>query len=159
MEKSELTQETGLKVYEVGYLLVPTIAEEQVAGEVQGIKSIIEKQGGSFISEDFPALRQLTYTMARSANGAQKQKFDKAYFGWIKFEAPSEAANTIKNNIDRNPSVLRLILVNTVRENTISSPKIAVKAPLDGEKVAKPEGESAPINEDELNKSIENLVV
>jgi ribosomal protein S6 len=32
-----------MKIYEVGYLLLPTIPEEHMAAEVQNIKAVIEK--------------------------------------------------------------------------------------------------------------------
>ena len=46
--------ESRLDVYEVGYLLVPTIAEENVGGEVTTLKDNLSSNGASFISEEFP---------------------------------------------------------------------------------------------------------
>jgi ribosomal protein S6 len=162
MANKENTQETGLKVYEVGFLLVPTIAEEQVAGEVEAIKAAIEKFGGSFISEEFPTLRQLAYTMAKSANGALKQKFDNAYFGWIKFETTPAQAQAFKAEFEKISSVLRYLLITTVRENTMVSQKVMFKGTADGEKpkADEPEGGAtvAPINEEELDKTLETIV-
>jgi ribosomal protein S6 len=159
MEQSESIKENAVKVYEVGYLLTPAIAEEQVAGEVEKLKATIQKFDGVLITEDFPKLRQLAYTIAKSANGALKQRFDKAYFGWVKFEASATAATNIKTELDKNTAILRLMLITTVRENTMTAPKIAFK---EDDKPAKAPDEVAavlPINEEELNKSIDNLVV
>ena len=42
--------ESRLDVYEVGYLLVPTIAEENVGVEVTTLKDNLSSNGASFIS-------------------------------------------------------------------------------------------------------------
>src|SRR3989344_5197296 len=91
----------GLKLYEVGYLLAPTITEDKVAGEVSGIKSILEQNKTLLFSEEFPKLKLLTYTMAKTV-GTAKQKFDRGYFGWIKFEAESSALANIKTALFAN---------------------------------------------------------
>jgi len=143
-------------VYELGYLLVPTIAEEQVAGEVETIKAVIEKHEGSFITEDFPKLRPLAYEMAKATNGERK-RFDTGYFGWIKFETSPSLVPQIKSDLDRNAHILRFMIINTVRENTLVGQKMAFKA-SDAEK-KEVKADEKPMTEEELDKSIDNLVV
>jgi ribosomal protein S6 len=157
MEKNETQQESKSKIYELGYLLVPTIAEENVAAEVQTIKSVLEKHDAIFITEDFPKLNTLAYTMAKTV-GSQKDKYDKGYFGWVKFETSAPQIPFIKAELDKNEHILRFMTINTVRENTLISPKMNFKSQLDGEKDKKPE-EGIPVSEAELDKTIENLVV
>jgi ribosomal protein S6 len=70
METNDL-QEKKSKVYELGYLLAPSIAEEQVAGEVQNIKSVLDKFEAITITEDFPKLRPLAYMMAKTSRLAR----------------------------------------------------------------------------------------
>ncbi len=138
------------KIYELGYLLVPSIAEENVAKEVETIKSILAKYEAEVITEDFPKLRPLAYAMVK-ATGSERHKFDKAYFGWVKFEVEGDTAPQIKNELDKNTSVLRFMIVKTVRENTMVSQKVVFK-PEEGE-------EQPKVSEEELDKTIENLVV
>lgn len=159
MEKNDSNRDTKPKVYEIGYLLLPTIAEEQVASEVQTIKAAIERVQGEFITEDFPKLRPLAYTMAKAVSG-QRSKSDKAYFGWIKFETTSSHIPDIKSELDKNPNILRFIIINTVRENTLVAQKLTFKSPGDvGDKPKAADGSEPKISQEELDKTIDNLVV
>jgi ribosomal protein S6 len=163
MEKKE-NNDVRTKVYELGYILVPTIAEEQVAGEVEPIKALIEKHGGSFISDDFPKFRPLAYTMIK-AIGSQKHRHDKGYFGWIKFEIDSAETPKIKAVLDKNDSILRFMIIETVRENTMMTQKMIFKPTPDAAKDTPAEGAAEegeakePVSEEELDKTIDNLVV
>ena len=150
------------QIFEVGYLLSPAVAEEQVAAEVQAIKSLIEKYDGAVITEDFPRLRPLAYAMTKESGG-KKQKFDKAYFGWIKFESPVLAVNLIKENLSKNDKLVRFMVVETVRENTLAAQKV-FKTGTEIGKAPKEEGaakapEAPAISQEELDKTIDNLVV
>jgi transketolase len=42
------------KVYEVGYIIVPTVAPDHVAKEVDALKAILSKNKAEVISEEFP---------------------------------------------------------------------------------------------------------
>ncbi len=155
MEKNDAQQEKQGKIYELGYLLVPSIAEENVAAEVQNIKSVLESHGAAFITEDFPKLNTLAYSMPKMVGG-QRSKFDKGYFGWIKFETEAEQVPVIKTELDKIEHILRFMIINTVRENTLVSQKMAFKSPNEAEKKSE---DAAPVSEAELDKTIENLVV
>ncbi len=159
MEKTETQHEKQSKVYELGYLLVPSIAEENVASEVQAIKSVLENHEAVFITEDFPKLNSLAYTMPKIVAG-QRNKFDKGYFGWIKFETSAVQVPLIKAELDKNEHILRFMIINTVRESTLISQKMTFKSPTDADKAKKPEeGIASPVVEAELDKTIDNLVV
>jgi ribosomal protein S6 len=156
METPEINNDKRLKVYELGFLILPTIPEEHLGAEVQTIKSLIEKHEGAFITEDFPKLRSLAYTMKKTKAG-ENQKFDKAYFGWIKFEVNAGAVPVITETLEKNESLLRFMLIGTVRENTLYTQKAVFRPTTDaGEK---PEGEGEKMSEEEIDKTIENLVV
>jgi ribosomal protein S6 len=161
MEKTESTSEKGAKVYEIGYLLMPSIAEEQLAAEVASIKGMLEKLEATFIAEDFPKLRPLSYTMAKSANGATKQKFDTAYFGWIKFEASPNAAVMMKEGLAKNDKVLRYMIINTVRENTLMSQRVVFSPGTEGEKVKTLGGAEVAVKVDEveLEKTLDKISI
>ena len=52
---AEEKEETGEpRVYELGFLLLPTILEEELAGKVAQIKERGADRGGVFLSEEFP---------------------------------------------------------------------------------------------------------
>jgi len=143
------------KIYELGYLLVPSIAEENVASEVQAIKAVLEKYESEFITEDFPKLRALSYPMTKKANGSSA-KFDKAYFGWVKFETNPNVIDQIKGELDKSDKILRSMIVLTVRENTLIGQKMIFRPHAEGEKEGKKEEK---MSEEEIEKTIENLVV
>lgn len=150
--------DSRVKVYEVGYLLLPTIPEEHLGGEVDSIKSLIEKHEGAFITEDFPKLRPLAYTM-KKANAGQNMKFDKAYFGWVKFEMNPGAIPVITRELEKNPNILRSMVINTVRENTMYTQKAIFRPTTEAQGENKDEEPKEKMSEEEIDKTIENLVV
>lgn len=148
-----------LKVYEVGYFLVPLVTESDIPSEVGKIQFAIEQHGGVFISNEFPAMRSLAYEM-RKAMGDRNQVFTTGYFGWIKFEMVPENVAALKSEFDVLPNILRFILVHTVRESAFFAPRSSVlstKQPGTIEEGEKREPESI-ISDEELDKSIEQLI-
>ncbi len=105
-------------IYEIGYLIVSSIAEENVSLETDKIKKVIVDAGANIISEEFPNHQQLAYTIRRKTVAGSYDKYDEAYFGWIKFEIGTDKIEAIKKTIEIIPSVLRMLLITTVRENT-----------------------------------------
>ena len=166
IEIVEKDVDSEARIYEIGYHIVPTIPEEKLVGEVGAIKDILAKEKAAVIAEDFPKRRELAYTIKKSIAG-KYQKFDTAYFGWVKFEVVPEGIHRIKDGFEKNANILRFILVETVRESTLlASQKIFVRRP-EGEKHEKKEipmvsGDApikSPISEAELDKTIDELVV
>lgn len=157
-ENVEEEKEVRLGVYEVGYLMIPTIAEENLGEEVTSFKDMFIEKGAVFISDEYPKLTELAYEMTRSILN-KKQKFSYGYFGWVKFECTTAVAKVIKDLLDKNEKLVRYLMVKTVRESTMS-----VKRPYgkqDGSKrrsVRKTE-EVEVINEETIDKEIEALVV
>lgn len=108
------------KVYEIGYLLNPAMSEEDVLGEVAKIKSVLEKQGAIFLSGDVPVLIDLAYPISKMFE-ADKQIFEKAFFAWIKFEAPSDNAEIIKKELENLQDILRFLLIKSLALDTLVS--------------------------------------
>jgi ribosomal protein S6 len=163
MEKKETHNDSRMKVYELGLLLVSSIPEEHVATEFQAIKTLIEQHEGMFISEDFPKLRPLAYTMIKAV-GSQRNRHDKGYFGWVKFEMATAMLPKLKTELDKNDNILRFMLIETVRENTMMTQKMIFKpadAPMkdDAAPASEEAGVKEPVSEEELDKTIDNLVV
>lgn len=170
MEKVEKQEKEGgvqaslpeRQVYELGYHIVSTVAEENLSKEVETLKAIILKDGGSLISEGEPKLINLAYSMTKSVADTKK-KFTSAYFGWIKFETKSELMPAIKKAVDANSNVLRYLLIKTVRENTLFTPKLNVRAPGKEEAPAKVKksiktDEKKATSVEDIDKSIDELI-
>ncbi|PIQ92352.1 MAG: hypothetical protein COV70_00830 [Parcubacteria group bacterium CG11_big_fil_rev_8_21_14_0_20_39_22] len=158
----DIEEQAEPKVYEVGYHIVPLFAEEELTGKVGELKGILEKENAVVISEDFPKLTELSYTMRKLKEG-KYQKFDRAYFGWIKFEASPESVLRIADAFKSDEGILRSIVIKTVRENTFV-PLRAIKereekATIGNVKGDKKEESKSPISEEELDKTIDELVV
>lgn len=151
-------EEVKNSVYEVGYIIVPTIAEENLGGEVTAFKDMLLEQGAVFISDEHPKMMELAYEMSRSIAN-KKQKFSYGYFGWVKFECTTSQAKVIKDMLDKNEKLVRYLMIKTVRENTMSSKRPYGKT--DGVKRrSTPKAEEAgPINEETIDKEIDALVV
>lgn len=105
-------------VYEISYIIVPSVGNDGLASEVGKIKAIIEKNSKSIISETFPEMKELSYEMVKHVLG-KNQKFDSGYFGWVKFESSADNIKNIKKAVEEIHSILRFLIVKTVRENTI----------------------------------------
>ncbi len=154
---------TADTVYEVGYHIVPTVSPESLSKEVDEVKSILSKVGAKTISEEFPKLRNLAYTLVQTI-GSVRHRYDTAYFGWIKYEVSPDFATAIKKALDADEKILRYLTIKTVRENTLYGAKIlpeerreTVKA--DDIKEVKEAKEIPITSTEELDKSIDKLVI
>lgn len=164
-KKDENKKEKGegsLHAYEVGYHIVPAIPVENLANEVENIKNFLAKEGAVIISEEFPKMRELAYSISKTAGGI-KRNFDTAYFGWIKFDAGEAPIAKIKKFFDENENILRFLLINTVRENTLYSPKIpdvvlVKEEPKAAKKDSSEKEIKSPISQEELDKTIDKLI-
>lgn len=146
-----------VSVYEVGYIMVPTVAEENLGGEVTGFKDILGDLGVTFISDEYPKMMELAYEMSRSIAN-KKQKFSYGYFGWVKFECTTDQARLVKDMLDKNEKLVRYLMIKTVRESTMSSKRPYGKTDGAKRRAHKSE-ESGPINEEVIDKEIDALVV
>ena len=161
-KKATVAKKDGEKIYEVGYHIISSVSEENVPKEVEKIKSYLAKEKAIIISEEAPKLRPLAYSIKKAFEGTYKV-FDKAYFGFFKFELGEEGdVRNIDAAMKKDSSILRYIIIKTVRENTMYSPKITVFSDKEAkiktfrdEKVAKGE-KTATI--EEIDKSIDALV-
>lgn len=159
------------QVYELGYHIVPSVQENDLPREVSVLKSLIEENKGIVISEEFPKMRGLAYTLFKVVGGI-KQRCESAYFGWIKFEADSSLIKVVEEAVKKNPNVLRYLLIKTVKENTLYGLKMAQSAKMQGGldrggmerglESRKPKEEVDPnkpkMSPEEMDKTIEELI-
>jgi ribosomal protein S6 len=153
--------EGGLHAHEVGYHIVPAVSVENLSNEVENIKNFLVKEGAVIIAEEFPKIRELAYSISKTVGGI-KRNFDTAYFGWIKFDVGEATMAKIKKFFDENENILRFLLINTVRENTLFSPNLQdvgakeeIRAP---KKEADEKEVKSPISQEELDKTIDKLI-
>lgn len=153
------TVKTAGTVYEVGYHIVPAVSPETLPKEVDAIKAFLEKQGATVISEESPKTRVLAYPMVKVV-GQNRHTYDTAHFGWIKFEAPKDAAAEVEKFFQANEKVLRHLLIKTVRENTLYGAKVLPQEEgVKDEEAKDASKEAKPIaSAEDMDKSIDKLV-
>ena len=149
-------------VYELSYLLLPSLALEQVPGLAASLKDQLTSLGGSIISDENPVLIDLAYSMTKVVQTV-RHKATTGYFGWIKFEMETDGMAAVKKALDANDNILRYLIIKTVRENTLLNGKMRLHKEERGEKEEDlveeiPEAVKESASE-ELDKSIDDLVV
>ncbi len=162
MTNEDSAEQAENRIYELGYHIVSSIAEEKLAVEVTAIKDVLEANGAVFIAEEFPKLKHLSYTMTKVLS-AKHLKFDTAYFGWMKFEINPASIPAIKKIFEGSQSILRFLLIKTVRESTLAVIKAPLfrgePKPIPGVDTNAPAAIKLPMSEAEMDKTIDALVV
>ncbi len=161
--KDAETNEAVLRIYEVGYHVSPSVKEEDVEKVVTQVRDVIEKVGGSFIAEAAPTHTKLSYPIS-VRQGERYSEYDRAYFGWIKFEADTQAAKVLTDSLTANKSILRALVFKTLREDTrakFKAPQIREVKRTDTLKAAPRKAadapDAAPVSEVDLEKALETL--
>ena len=138
-------------VYELGFHISPAVAEGDLEKVVEGIKAAIVAEKGNVFAEETPKLIPLAYQIMLKSD-AGTSRFDKAYFGWVKFTLEAENVSKVNDFAKANKNIIRFILVKTDRANTTVFHKALIRKEEGEEKT----GEVAP---EEVDAKIEELVV
>ena len=156
---NEIQIEGDGRVYELGYLLVPTIPEENVAGVYTNLKDLVSSLGGVAISDEMPKMIPLAYSMVKVVANV-RSKFNTAYFGWVKFSMDSDKILELKKKLDFDPNFIRFLILKTVKENTIAAKRFVRGDMRKKPGIGKTENSEAiaPINKEEVDKEIDALV-
>jgi ribosomal protein S6 len=153
-------------VYEIGYLIASSVPEEKVSAEADAVRKIITGAGAEMIAEEAPVPQPLAYTMRKKRLSGEYENYDMAYFGWFKFDVGSDVIESVKKAVALHPSVLRSLVLSTVRENTylgkraaaevaaeIASTKGGTETPAGKAEAVKPVATA-----EDMDKSIDALV-
>lgn len=148
------------RVYELGYLLVPSITEENLPVMYGNVKELVSSFKGEVISDEMPKMIPLAYSMVKVISNV-RNKFNTAYFGWTKFVMDSDKVLELKKKLDLDPNFVRFLILKTVKENTIAAKRF-VRGDMHGRKPKAEKGDSnevaTPINKEEIDKEIEAMV-
>lgn len=160
-ESSTQTEESDgvARIYEVGFLLVPTLPEADVPREFGLLKEMLEKGGAEVIGEEMPRSRILAYPIRPRKVGKPGEYFKSAYFGWVKFSLDAQRIKEIETACETMEKILRFLVVKTVRESTLSVQRVARQEfRRDGAVAPKDAPASVVVSETELDKSLEKLI-
>jgi ribosomal protein S6 len=113
---SESTKDS--KVYEISYILVPSLPQEKIGEQTAALTAILVQHSAVVIDEESPSLISLAYEMDKGSGGGVHQRFDQGYFGWVKFYCSPSVIEEIRKAFDQNPHILRTLAVSTIREKT-----------------------------------------
>lgn len=146
------------RVYEVSYILVANLTDTEAAEKAESIKKSIAAQGGSFVSEEEPYMRELAYEMTRVIKNVNT-RFNEGYFGWIKFEMNPNEINDFDKKLSLDEDIVRFITVKADKDVNIYTKKIATKVKdLVSDEAAEDvvaEAEAAePVASEEVNKEL-----
>lgn len=157
---NEISGDENSRVYELGYLLVPSIAEEDVPVSYGNLKELVLSFGGEIIADEIPRMIPLAYSMVKVTSNV-RSKFTKAYFGWTKFIMDPKKVLEMKKHLDLDPNFIRFLILKTVKENTIAAKRF-VRGEMDYRRPAMRKNVSTeavvPINKEEIDKEIDALI-
>lgn len=134
MSKAESNNE--VKVYEIGYLVLPSIPEDKLQDVVSKVRGAVEKAGGTSLDGEEPFKIDLAYTMTKTV-GASRYVVSEAYIGWMKCELEAAGAVVLKEALDGIDEILRFLLIKAPKESAFTFEK-AHKAMM--EKLAEEKG-------------------
>ena len=163
MEENKQEKSDMLTVYEVSYILLPSLAVEQVPGKAAGLRDMLTSAGGAVISYEDPVLIDLAYPMVKVV-GTERHKANSGYFGWTKFEMAKEGMEKVKKALDADVDTVRYLIVKTVKENTLLEGKMKLKSEEKMLRRDDEELEDVPVealkevSPDELDKNIDEMV-
>lgn len=124
MNENESVMDEG-KVYEISYILDNRLDESKAVEKAETFKKDIASLGGSFISEETPYVRELSYEMTRVVNNVNV-RFNEGYFGWVKFEMIPSKVEELNKKLKLDEEVVRFLVLKTEKGNDIFTKDIAV---------------------------------
>ncbi|MHB8651651.1 MAG: 30S ribosomal protein S6 [Minisyncoccota bacterium] len=142
-------------VYEIGFLLLPTIPEEQILDEMNALKSTVESLQALLISDGGTLeLLTLAYPMVHTVSN-KHTTYESAYFGWIKFHARPESIAALDVALKTNQKLIRYLLVKTIKENTLLPKRFGAPPAKKKEEITLT---SPVLTEAEIDKTVDDLI-
>ncbi len=91
-----------MKVYELTYLIIPSLASKEAEEYHKKIKEIIEKEGGVPGKEQLPSKKNLAYLIKNCSEG---------YLACVDFEIDKESVKKLTEKINKESQILRYLLL------------------------------------------------
>lgn len=107
------------EIYELGYLILSSIAEEDLPKTVSKLKDIVKKAGGEEFAGEDPMKIDLAYEMSKVVS-SRKYIVKDAYLGWFKFEIDPASIEAIDKEVKKMDEVLRSLIIKAPRETTFT---------------------------------------
>lgn len=101
-----------LKHYETMFILKPTLTEEETVAQIDGVKAIIEKNGGEISSVEDMGTRKLAYEIEKNKRG---------YYYVIYFKGEPTKIAEIERNYRINENIIRFIFIKYENKKEIAA--------------------------------------
>jgi ribosomal protein S6 len=167
MAETHEDKDVVLSTYELGYHLVPSLSEDDLALRVGELMKLVTENGGNILSEGAPEPFTLAYTMKR-LRGGKWEKYDTSFFGWVRFEAPAEALPVVKEVLEQSEYLVRHLILKLDAKALAPAPEPRKPQPVELkevetepkqlEKKQDKEEDKGEVQEEELDKQIEDLI-
>lgn len=118
MKENETVIQDDKEIYEISFIFDNRLAEEKALEKLETLKKDIASESGSFISEETPYLRELSYEMVRVVNNV-KVKFQEGYFGWVKFDLIPSSLEILEKKLKLDEEVIRFLIVKAEKGNDV----------------------------------------
>jgi ribosomal protein S6 len=113
------------EVYEISYIFDNRLDESKAAEKAEALKQNIASLEGSFISEETPYMRELSYEMIRVVNNVNI-RFKEGYFGWVKFELTPAKILELNKKLKLDEEIVRFLVIKTEKGNDVFTKDIPV---------------------------------
>ncbi len=152
--------------YELGYHLVPSLGEADLALRVEEIIKAVTQDGGTLIAEGAPVPCELAYTM-RKIKAGMWDSYTTSFFGWVRFETSTNVLPSIQAVLKGNEAIIRFLLIALDKKALLAPVAPRVPQGQDGKEVAlEPKAidnkaiveEKSEVVEEELDKELEDLI-
>lgn len=100
------------RYYETLFVVKPTLSDEEIKGQIDNIKSILEQNGGQIAATDDMGMRKLAYEIEKNQRG---------YYYVIYFTAPGELIGELERNYRINESIIRYLNVKFENKKEIAA--------------------------------------
>lgn len=145
-EAIEVQEETGEGAgdgeaahYECAFHILPTVADAEVSGVVDALKTIVTHAGGSITADEVSPRYDLAYEIAKSADGVSR-RFNAAHFGWMRFTIAPGALPGAVEELAHRPELLRYLVIRLTRDE-VEKPFSIMHLREDTERASEADGE------------------
>jgi ribosomal protein S6 len=102
--------------YECAFHILPTIADEEVSGLVEGLKTILTRSGGTVTAEEIPERYDLAYDIVKHVDGTPR-RFNATHFGWVRFTLSPAVLGAVIEDIRHLPEMVRFLIIRLTKED------------------------------------------
>ncbi len=149
------------RVYEASFHIVPSGGEEGALKEFEAIRTLLESKKAAILGQDIPRPITFAYEIQKDIE-RKRHTFPNGYFGWFVFEADPSAAHAVKEALNTMNSVIRFLLVKTIKEAATPQKHSFAAAPTHERREAPRRKEEKPageMNVAQVDAEIAKLVV